>query len=127
MIERACSKHEIGVKREGRHPVRVVLEGMYRSALYKRTSSISFQLKNNNTETRTFSASHILTVRSLLAVYNTPLGPPAPPHLTTLTLAECPPSVYSVLRVRVDHTRTVPSFEDDAIRGADGFLFFGWF
>lgn len=70
----------------------------------------------------TVSASHIRTVRSLLAVYSTPFGPPAPPHFTTLTLAECPPSVNSVLRVNVDHTRTVPSFDDDARRGDEGFL-----
>jgi hypothetical protein len=33
MIERARSKHEISVERESCHPVRVVLESVYRSAL----------------------------------------------------------------------------------------------
>lgn len=67
--------------------------------------------------------SQTLTVRSLEAVYSTPLpSRPPPPHRTTLTEAVCPPRVYSVSRVEVDHTRTVPSFDDDATRGAEGFL-----
>ena len=69
----------------------------------------------------TFSGSHIRTVRSLLAVYKTPDGIP-PPHRTTLTLAVCPPSVYSVSLLVRDHTLTVPSFEDEASRGFVGFL-----
>lgn len=69
----------------------------------------------------TTSASHIRTVRSLLAVYSTPLGN-APPHRTTLTLAVCPPNVYSVLRFSMDQTRTVPSFEDEANLGFVEFL-----
>lgn len=68
------------------------------------------------------SASQTFTVRSLLAVYRTPFGPPLPPHRTTLTLAEWPPSVNNVLRVEVDQTRTVPSFEEEARRGFVGFL-----
>lgn len=76
----------------------------------------------------TLSASHTLTVLSLLAVYRVPLFPipfapvPAPPHLTTLTDAVCPPSVYSVRRVRRDQTRTVPSLEEEASRGEEGLL-----
>lgn len=70
-------------------------------------------------EVLTDFASHTLTVWSLDAVYSTPSPPvPPPPHLTTLTLAVCPPSAYSNLRVWEDHTRTVPSFDDDASRGA---------
>lgn len=76
----------------------------------------------------TVSASHTLTVLSLLAVYNTPLFPtpfalvPAPPHLTTLTDAVCPPSVYSVRRVRRDQTLTVKSLEEEASLGEEGLL-----
>lgn len=67
--------------------------------------------------------SHTLIVRSLEAVYSTPLpSRPPPPHRTILTLAVCPPRAYSHRRVEVDHTRTVPSFEEDAKRGAEGFL-----
>ena len=55
-------------------------------------------------------------------MYKTPRGPPAPPHFTTLTLAEWPPSVYSARLVSVDHTRMVPSLEDEASRGDEGFL-----
>lgn len=69
-----------------------------------------------------FSASHTRTVRSLLAVYRTPLGPPDPPHLTILTLAVCPPSAYSSDRVAVFQTRTVPSLEAEARRGEWGLL-----
>lgn len=62
-------------------------------------------------------------VRSLEAVYRTPLPPiPPPPHLTTLTLAEWPPSAYSSLLAALDHTRTLPSFEEDASLGAVEFL-----
>ena len=76
----------------------------------------------------TASASHTLTVLSLLAVYSTPLFPtpfalvPAPPHLTTLTDAVCPPSVYSVRRVRRDQTLTVKSLEEEASLGEEGLL-----
>lgn len=70
----------------------------------------------------TVSASHMRTVQSLLAVYNTPFFPPLPPHFTTFTLAVWPPSVYSARRVVVDHTRTVPSFDEEAKRGVVGFL-----
>ena len=76
----------------------------------------------------TVSASHTLTVLSLLAVYSTPLFPtplalvPAPPHLTTLTDAVCPPSVYSVRRVSRDQTLTVKSLEEDASLGEEGLL-----
>ena len=42
--------------------------------------------------------------------------------LTTLTLAVCPPRVYSSRRVEAAHTRTVPSFEEDARRGDEAFL-----
>lgn len=74
------------------------------------------------------SASHTLTVLSLLAVYSTPLFPipfapvPAPPHLTTLTDAVCPPSVYSVRRVRRDQTLTVKSLEEEASLGEEELL-----
>lgn len=68
-------------------------------------------------------ASHTRTVRSLDAVYKTPLpSRPPPPHLTTFTDAVCPPKVYSVRRVSVDQTLTVPSLEDDAKRGAEELL-----
>ena len=68
-------------------------------------------------------ASQTRTVRSLDAVYKTPFPPkPPPPHLTTLTLAVCPPRVYSTRLVVVDHTLTVPSFDDDASRGDVAFL-----
>jgi hypothetical protein len=68
-------------------------------------------------------ASQTRTVRSLDAVYRIPPPPnPPPPQRTTFTLAVCPPSVYSTRRVRVDHTLTVPSFDEDASRGAEGFL-----
>lgn len=76
----------------------------------------------------TVSASHTLTVLSLLAVYSTPLFPtpfalvPAPPHLTTLTDAVCPPSVYSVRRVSRDQTLTVKSLEEEASLGEEGLL-----
>lgn len=63
------------------------------------------------------------TVRSDDAVYSTPLPlSPPPPHRTTFTLAVCPPKVYSSLRVVIAQTLTVPSFEEDANRGAEGFL-----
>ena len=62
-------------------------------------------------------------VRSLEAVYRAPLPPiPPPPHRTTFTLAEWPPRAYSNLLVALDQTRTVPSLEEDARRGAAGFL-----
>jgi len=73
---------------------------------------------------RTPLASHTRTVRSLDAVYKTPRPPnPPPPQRTMFTLAVCPPSVYSTSRVRVDHTLTVPSFDEEARRGAEGFLY----
>ncbi len=63
------------------------------------------------------------TVRSDDAVYSTPLPfNPPPPHRTTFTLAVCPPKVYSRRRVAIAHTLTVPSLEEDANRGAVGFL-----
>lgn len=63
------------------------------------------------------------TVRSEDAVYSTPLPlSPPPPHRTTFTLAVCPPKVNSSLRVAIVQTLTVPSFEEDANRGAEGFL-----
>ena len=62
-------------------------------------------------------------MRSLEAVYRTPLPPtPPPPHRTTLTLAVCPPNVYSHRRVATDQTLTVPSLEEDANRGAVALL-----
>ena len=62
-------------------------------------------------------------VRSLLAVYKTPLVPePAPPHRTTFTLAEWPPKVYSRDLLAMFHILTVPSFEDEASRGLVGLL-----
>jgi len=67
------------------------------------------------------SASQTFTVRSLLAVYRTPFGPPLPPHRTTLTLAEWLPSINNALREAVDQTRTA-SFEEEARRGSVGFL-----
>ena len=67
--------------------------------------------------------SHMRIVRSLEAVYSAPLPPiPPPPHLTTFTLAEWPPSAYSNLLVALDQTRTLPSLEEDARRGVVGFL-----
>jgi hypothetical protein len=63
------------------------------------------------------------TVRSDDAVYSTPLPlSPPPPHRTTFTLAVWPPKVYSSRRVAIAHTLTVPSLEEDANRGAEGFL-----
>ena len=62
--------------------------------------------------------SQSLTVRSLLAVYITF----SPPHLTTFTLAVCPPSVKSVLLAEGVQTRTVQSFDDEASRGEAAFL-----
>jgi hypothetical protein len=63
------------------------------------------------------------TVRSDEAVYSTPLPfNPPPPHRTTFTLAVCPPKVYSSRRVAIAHTLTVPSLDEDANRGAEGFL-----
>ena len=63
------------------------------------------------------------TVRSDEAVYSTPLPfNPPPPHRTTFTLAVCPPKVYSSRRVVIAHTLTVPSLDEDANRGAEGFL-----
>jgi len=67
--------------------------------------------------------SQMRIVRSLEAVYRTPLPPiPPPPHRTTFTLAECPPSAYSNLLVALDQTRTLPSLEEEARRGVIGFL-----
>ena len=74
-------------------------------------------------KTRTPFASQMRTVRSDEAEYSTPLPfSPPPPHRTTFTLAVCPPKVYSSRRVVVAHTLTVPSLEEDANRGAEGFL-----
>jgi hypothetical protein len=67
----------------------------------------------------TLLASQTLTVLSLEAVYKMPLS--IPPHLTTFTDAVWPPRVYSTLRLVTDHTRTVPSLEEEAKRG-DEFL-----
>ncbi len=61
-------------------------------------------------------ASHTHAVRSLDAIYKTPL--PTLPHFTTLTEAVCPPRVYSTLLVIVDQKRTVPSLDNEANRGA---------
>lgn len=73
---------------------------------------------------RTLSAFQTFTERSELAVYRTPVFPgPAPPHRTTFTLAVCPPRIYSDNRVAGFQTRTVPSFEEEARRGFEGFLY----
>jgi hypothetical protein len=70
---------------------------------------------------RPWSASHTRTVRSLDAVYKTPLS--LPPQRTTLTEAEWPPSVYASCRVVLAcQTRTVPSLDDEARRGVAAFL-----
>lgn len=76
-----------------------------------------------NAEALTPLGSQMRIVRSLEAVYKAPFPPmPPPPHRTTFTLAEWPPSAYSNLLVALDQTRTLPSFEEDASRGAVGFL-----
>lgn len=117
MVERTRAEDEIGVESEGCHPMCMIFQCMQWTALQVVRSE-----ETRNLGRRTFSASHIRTVRSLLAVYNTPYGPPVPPHFTTLTLAVWPPNVYSVLLVASDQTRTVPSLDDDARRGAEGLL-----
>jgi len=121
MIEWTGTQNKISVEGECSDPVSVILQRVEQLALKARDSE-RFDGKSGKAN-RTPFASQMRTVRSDDAVYSTPmpLSPP-PPHRTTFTLAVCPPNVYSSLRVLTAHTLTVPSFEEDANRGAEGFL-----
>ena len=44
MIERTGTKYKIGIEGEGRHPVHVVLECMYRSTLQSEIIAVNFLL-----------------------------------------------------------------------------------
>jgi len=121
MIEWTGTQNKISVEGECSDPVSVILQRVEQLALKARDSE-RLDGKSGKVN-RTPFASQMRTVRSDDAVYSTPLPlSPPPPHRTTFTLAVCPPNVYSSLRVLTAHTLTVPSFEEDANRGAEGFL-----
>ena len=123
MVERARPQYEIRIERERGHPMGMVLQ--YVEAFSQINQNEHIAKRGNDFRARRLTplASHTRTVRSLEAVYKMPLPlSPPPPHRTTFTLAVCPPSVYSHRRTSVDHTRTVPSFDDEARRGAEAFL-----
>lgn len=99
----------------------VVFQRVERLSLEAQDSNLS--VAEGGKQNRTPFASQMRTVRSDEAVYSTPLPfSPPPPHRTTFTLAVCPPKVYSNRRVVIAHTLTVPSLDEDASRGAEGFL-----
>ena len=127
MIEGASTEHEIGIESERRDPVSVIFQCMQeftlKGCVRPRRSKGWRGCRSKNRKTFTPFGSQMRIVRSLEAVYRMPLPPiPPPPHRTTFTLAECPPSAYSNLLVALDQTRTLPSLEEDARRGAVGFL-----
>lgn len=119
MIERPSAQDKVGIQRQRSDPMGMFFQVMQQFAL----SSLLSKYTESQIPSHTPFASQTRTVLSLLAVYKTPfpLTPP-PPHRTTLTLAVCPPKVYSHCRVASAQTRTVASLDDEANRGLVGFL-----